>query len=52
MLIEAFKNSRNIQVSRPLLELRGGHVVVLPMKVPQVAFFRQLVGNFAESFAY
>ena len=41
------KFSRNIQVSRPLLELRGRHVVVLQMKVPQVALVRQLVDNVA-----
>ena len=34
---------QNIQVSRPLLELCGRHVVVLRMKVPQIAPFRQIV---------
>ena len=35
--------SRNVQVSRPLLELRCRHVEVLLMKVPQVALVKQLV---------
>ena len=52
MLVEVIKCSRNVQVSRPLLELRGGHVVVLQMKVPQVAIVGQLVGNVAESFTF
>ena len=52
VLKEAINISRNIQVSRPLQELRGRHVVVLQMKVPQVALFRQLDNNFAEGFAY
>ena len=42
--------SRNVQVGRPLLELRGRHVVVLQVKVPQVALVRQLVDNVSESF--
>ena len=46
------KLSRDVQVSRPLLELRGGHAVVLQMKVPQVALIRQLVDNVAESFTF
>ena len=37
-------------MSRPLLELRGRHVVVLQVKVPQVALVRPLVDNVAESF--
>ena len=37
-------------MSRPLLELRGRHVVVLQLKVPQVALVRQLVDNVLESF--
>ena len=32
-------------MSRPLLELRGRHVVVLQVKVPQVALVKQLVDN-------
>ena len=36
------KMSRNIQVSRPLLALCSRHVVILLMKVPQIAFFQQL----------
>ena len=35
--------SRNVPVSRPLLELRGRRVVVLQVKVPQVALVRQLI---------
>ena len=46
------KLSKNVQVSRPLLELCGTHVVVLQMKVPQVALVRQLVNNVAESFTF
>ena len=42
--------SRNIQVSRPLLELCGRHVVMLQMKVPQIALFRQLVDNVTQGF--
>ena len=44
--------SGNVQVSRPLLELRGRHVVVLQMKASQVALVRQLVDNVAESFTF
>ena len=32
---------------RPLLELRGRHVVMLQMKVPQVALFRQVACDVA-----
>ena len=37
-------------MSRPHLELRGRHAVVLQMKVPQDALVKQLVDNVAESF--
>ena len=50
--VEVKKNSRNVQVSRPLLELRGRHVAVLQMKVPQVALVRQLYENVSESFTF
>ena len=30
------------QLSRPILELCGRHVIMLQMEVPQVALFRQL----------
>ena len=36
MLVKVIKKSRNVQVTRSLLELRGGHVVVFQVKVPQV----------------
>ena len=39
-------------MSRPLLELRGRNVAVLQMKVPQVALFRQLADNVAQSFTF
>ena len=39
-------------MSRPLLELRGRHVVVLQMKVSQVALVRQLVDNVTERFTF
>ena len=52
MLIEVIKFSWNVQVSRPLLELRGRHVVVFQVKVPQVALVRQLVDYVAESFTF
>ena len=46
------KCSRNVHVSRPLLELRGRHVVVLQMNVPQVALVRQLADQVAGSFTF
>ena len=49
MLFRALNLSRNVQVSCSLLELRSGHVVVLQVKVPQVANIQQLVDNFLES---
>ena len=42
--------SRNVQVGRPLLELRGRHVVALQVKAPQGALVKQLVDNVAVSF--
>ena len=50
MLVKDIICSRNVQVNRPLLELRARHVVVLQVKLPQVALVRQLVDNVAESF--
>ena len=41
------KKSRNVQASRPLLELCGGHVIMLQVELPQVALFRQLVCDVA-----
>ena len=35
-------SSKNVQVSCPLLERRGGHVVVFQVKVPQISFIRNL----------
>ena len=46
------KKSMNIQVSRPLLDLRGRRVVVLQKKVLQFALLRQLLDNVAESFTF
>ena len=43
------KISKNVQVNRNLLELRGRHVAVLQMKVLQITLVRQLV---AESFTF
>ena len=42
--------SRIVQVSCSLLELCRRHVVMLQMKVLQVADIKQLVDNFLESF--
>ena len=39
-------------MSGPLLELRGGHVVVFQVKVLQVTLVRQLVGNVSECFTF
>ena len=50
VLIEVVNISRYVQVSRLLLELRGGHVVVLQVKVLQVALVRQLFDNVLEKF--
>ena len=49
VVVEVINLSRNVQVGCPLLELRGGHVVVLQVKIPQVALVRQLIDNVAES---
>ena len=48
MLIEFMGSSCNIPMSGPLLELRGGHVVVFQVKVLQVTLVRQLVDNVSE----
>ena len=39
-------------MSRPLLELRGRHVIILQMEVPQVALFRQLACDVALGFTF
>ena len=52
MLVKVINLSRTVQVSCPLLELRGGHVVVLQVKVPRISRVRQLVDNVAESFTF
>ena len=39
-------------MSRPLLELRGKHVVLLQMKVLQIALFRQVAHNVAQGFTF
>ena len=48
MLVRVRNLSRNVQVSCSLLELRGGGVVMLQVKVLQVAYVRQLVDNVLE----
>ena len=39
--------SKNIQVSRPLLELSGRHLTMFQMEVAQVALFRHLAHDVA-----
>ena len=39
-------------MSRSRLELRGGHVIMFQMKVPQVALFRQLAHDVAQGFTF
>ena len=50
MLVKVINFSRNVKVSRSLLELCRRHVVMLQMKVLQVASVQQLVDNFLKSF--
>ena len=50
MLVKDINFSRNIQVSRSLLELSGRQLVVFQLKVPQTSFIRQLIFDVAESF--
>ena len=40
MLVKVINRSKNVQVSCPLLELRGGHVVVFQVKIPQISIIR------------
>ena len=40
------------QMSGPLLELRGGHMVVFQVKVLQFTLVRQLVENVSECFTF
>ena len=42
MLVKVMKLSRNVQVSCPLLELSGRHLIVFQVKVPQISLIRQL----------
>ena len=42
-------SSKNVQVSCPLLERRGGHVVVFQVKVLQVSLIRNFIYDVAES---
>ena len=42
MLVKVINLSRNVQLSWPLLELRGKHVVVFQMKVPQITLISHL----------
>ena len=48
MLVKVMNLSRNVQESSPLLELRGTHVVVLQVKVPQISLISQLICYAAE----
>ena len=50
--MEVINSSRNIQMSGPLLELRGGQKVVFQVKVPEVALVGQLVDNVSEGFTF
>ena len=50
MLVMVTNLSRNVQVSCSLLELFRRHVVMLQVKVLQVAYMRQLTDDVAESF--
>ena len=50
MLAEVINLPRNVDVRCPLLELSGRHVIVLQVKVPQIAPVKQLVDKVAESF--
>ena len=43
MLVKVMNLSRNVQVRCPLLELRGRHVVVFQVKVPQISLISQLI---------
>ena len=52
MLVEVINLPKNVQVSGPLLEKRGGHVVVLHVKIPQVTLVRHLIDDVAESFTF
>ena len=50
MLVKVINLSKNVQVSCPLLELSGRHVVVFKVKVPQISLIRQLIYDDAECF--
>ena len=52
VLIEIINSSRSIQMSGPLLELRGGYMVVFQVNVLQVTLVRQLVDNVSECFTF
>ena len=51
-LIEVTESSRKIQMSGPLLALRGGHVVVFQVKVLEVTLVIQLVDDVSECFTF
>ena len=44
-MTEVITFSKTFQMSGPLLELRGGHVVVFHLKVRQVTQVRQHINN-------
>ena len=50
VLVEIMHLPRNVQVSCPLLERRGGHVVVFQVKVPQISLVRQFIYDATKSF--
>ena len=52
VLVKAINSFRNILMSGALLELRGGHMVVLQVKVLQVTLVRQLVDNVSEGLTF
>ena len=52
MLVEIINYSKNIEMSGPLFELCGGHVVVVQVKVLLITLVRQLVDNVSECFTF
>ena len=50
MLVNVIHIPRNVQVSCPLLDLRGRHVVVFQVKICEISLIRQLVYDVAKSF--
>ena len=50
MLVEITNHSKNVQVSCPLLELCGRHMVMFQVKVPQIFHIKQFIYDVAKSF--